>query len=549
MNTRTENDLIRLMRPVAVAVVAVSMTWTGGCIGTQSTSKGRVDTTKETLVTVRIPASPAVVDPMIYGEMLEDCNDQIIYGGVVDADGGARPQVDALIRPLQIPVVRWPGGTYVKEYHWKKAIGPLDQRPVTEDYAWKGKDNNRFGTDEFLRWCKTVGTQAYINFNMGNQVPYGGTLQEALDWVEYVNGSTETPYGKKRAENGHAAPYQVKYWGLGNENYGSYGRHDKETDTVYAEKLSRWASAIGSAHPDLKLLAVGYTQDWDQTVLEKAGNWVDFLTQHYYVTSRIKDGRVQTPLNSLFAPAKMEAHLQMLTPLFKKVNAQLGRTADPIRISIDEWDNRHSNFDGKKYRFNRHDPRNQFDAAVVASMLNVFIRQSPLVGMTNYIFPVNGHGLIRTVGDTGAFKSAIYPVFFKYRQWMTGNKLGVSVKGPGVLASDLKFFLSGDATEADLNAQQLSFIDASATQGSDGTLTIALVNRNPDAAEAVTLAVPEGYTATAHWTLESDDINRANTATERNNVYPTEGKINHPETPLKVTLRPCGVQLTRFNRQ
>lgn len=442
-----------------------------------------------------------------------------------------------------MPVVRWPGGTYSLEYHWENAIGPLAKRPVTEDYAWKGKDNNRFGTDEFLQWCKEVGTSAYINFNMGNQPPYAGTLQEALDWIEYVNGAPSTPYGRKRADNGHEAPYKVKYWGIGNENYLPAGRHTAEKANAYAEKLSVWAGTIRSRYPDLHLLAVGHTYDWDKTVLDKCGSLIDLLTEHYYVTSRFKNNKIENPESTLFAPAKIEAHLQKLESIINDVNRRLGREDNPVQLCIDEWNNRHSVFDGKSYQFTRADPRRQLDAAVVASMLNVFIRQSPAMGMANYIFPVNGHGLVKTVGNEDAYVTPPYYVFLQYHKWMTGQKLSSKVEGPGVAASDISFNLHGDANEIALKNTSLPFVDAAAVMMKKGTINIALVNRSPDQSQKVRLVIPAGYVPQKKWVLASTDINAANTENKRNQVMPHILNLKGKTKDLYIIIPSCGINI------
>lgn len=538
---REQNSITRL---IACAIYLLAIAGVSGCNNQSASRSGK----HSTIVTVTLASSQIPLDTMIYGQMLEDCNDSIIYGGVVNADGSPRPHVDQLIRELRIPVVRWPGGTYSLEYHWENATGPKDKRPVTEDFAWKGKDNNQFGTDEFLHWCKQVGTQAYINFNTGNQPPYAGTLSEALNWIQYVNGPLETPYGKKRVANGHAEPYNVVYWGIGNENYGPWGRHDAETDSTYAEKLFRWATAIRNQYPSLKLLAAGHTFSWDSVVLARCGALVNLLTQHYYVFSKIKDGTIEDPMSSLFAPAKMESHLEKLKPLVEDMNNHFERESNPITLCVDEWDNRHNVYDSGKYQFSRHDPRYQFDVAVVAGMLNVFIRQSAVVSMTNYIFPVNGHGLIRSVGDTGAFKTSIYYVFEQYRRWMTGHVLPVDIEGPGVKASDMQYFLDGDAAKIKMDSAHLTYIDGSSVQNADGTFTLALVNRNPKGNEQVKINVPKGYRAVKVWSLESSRINDFNSATERNKIIPREEIFNAQQETISRTITPCGLQLIRFER-
>ena len=503
-----------------------------------------------TQITLTIPAKLTAIDPMIYGQMLENVNDSMIYGGVVDKQGNEHTKVTALLSDLNIPVMRWPGGTVIHEYHWQEGIGPRGSRKTVPNIAWGGIENYQFGTDEFLQWCKKIGTVPYINFNMGNNPKYGGTLDEAAAWVEYVNGSVETTYGKKRATNGHAEPYNVKYWCLGNENY--LGIHDslffKESDTVYADKLNLWATKLKNSHPNLQLLGIGHSLKWNETVLEKNGSLVDFLTQHYYVNANVKDDRIEYPYSSLFAPDKMEAHLVKLGGHLKKVNEKLGRSENPIRLSVDEWNNRHAVYNGTDYKFTRHSPRRQVDAAVVAGMLNVFIRQNQTVGMANYIFPVNAHGLIRTVGDTGAYKTPLYYVFQQYREWMTGDRLDLSIKGPGISATEAKPTIEGDTRDVDLGDKELTFIDGAAVLNADGNVYVSLVNRSTDSQDEVSINIPDGYAGDQQWQLTSKDIQASNTGAERTKILPVIKKLDRIKGQIKLTLDPCSVTILRLGK-
>ena len=198
----------------------------------------------QSVVRISIPDRLEAIDPMIYGQMLEDCNDSVIYGGLIRGDGTEHPAVNELLKPLNMPIVRWPAGTYIHEYNWENGIGPKESRPTVDCICWGGQDTNIFGTDEFLQWCKRIGTVPYINFNMSNNPKYAGSLGDALNWLEYVNGAENTAYGMKRVQNGHARAYDVKYWCIGNENYGPYGVHKAETAEAYSEKLYKWAKTI-----------------------------------------------------------------------------------------------------------------------------------------------------------------------------------------------------------------------------------------------------------------------------------------------------------------
>lgn len=502
-----------------------------------------------THVAIDIPSIPIQVDPMIYGQMLENVNDSMIYGGITDLRGNVRPQLIPHLRDLQIPVMRWPGGTVVYEYHWQHGIGPKDQRPTVRTLAWNGVENYQFGTDEFLQWCKAVGTTPYINLNMSLHHDYEGTLGEALDWISYVNDEEHTEWGRLRAENGHREPYGVQFWCIGNENYlTSRAARVQESDDQYAQRLNVWAGTIRHYHPDVKLLGIGHTEKWNQTVLDKNGQLIDFLTQHYYVNTRVKDGEIQDPLNTLFAPLKMESHLAQLGAQLVAANSKLGRTDRPIRLSVDEWNNRHSVEHDGKYTFSRQSPRRQFDIAVVGGMLNAFIRQSPHVGMANYIFPVNAHGLIRTVGHDGAYKTPIYHVFKQYREQMVGNKLNATVRGPSVDADRLQLTIVGD-TDYDSVAiadTHIPFIDAAAVHNQDGAIYVSLINRSPDTAYPVIVDTPSGYTGESIWILGHSDINAGNSPDNPSKIAPSVRRIDADRGHVGTEIPPCGLQIIKL---
>ena len=493
---------------------------------------------------------PVQVDPMIYGQMLENVNDSMIYGGVADLQGNVRRHLIPQLADLHIPVMRWPGGTVVYEYHWKKGIGPKEKRPTVPNLAWGGIENYQFGTDEFLQWCHAMGTVPYINLNMSLHPKFRATVADALAWIEYVNGSADTPYGQLRVQNGHAAPYDVKFWGIGNENYlDSRAGRIKETAEQYATRLKHWAGAIREQHADLQLLAIGRSIQWNQTVLDTCGQLIDFLTQHYYVNSKVRDGEIQQPASTLFAPAKMEAHLALLGRQLAVLNEQLGRTERPIRLSVDEWNNRHSVNQGTEFTFTRQSPRRQFDVAVVAGMLNAFIRQSPHVGMANYIFPVNAHGLIRTVGNDDAYRTPIYHVFKHYRQHLVGTKVEATVYGPSVATAAIQPTIAGDSQEVEFTVDSLTYIDAAAVLTDARHLQVSLVNRSHDTAYPVTVDAPEGYIAQSIWMLSHENIHAANSREHRTEITPQVKPVNEAHHQVTTEILAGGLHIIQFIRK
>jgi alpha-N-arabinofuranosidase len=383
---------------------------------------------------------------------------------------------------------------------------------------------------------------------MANNTEFGGTLGEALDWIEYVNGNADsTNFGKIRAFFGNHEPYQVLYWGIGNENYGPWGKHTAETAFGYAERLGLWAKTINSKFPGLHLLGVGHTAEWNKIVLEKAGTEIDYLTQHYYINSKFKDHEIENPFNSLFAPVLVEKHLSLLGDYLTYFNNQNRKTKRPVKLSIDEWNNRHSVYDGKEYKFSRNDPRRLIDATIAASMLNVFIRKSDIVGMANYIFPVNGHGLIRTIGDNGAIITPLFYVFKKYRETMNGQKLNTTVNGSGISALQIKPSIEGDCKEVLWGEEHLNFIDAAASLNKDGKIHVALINRSYNQKQSVSVKLPGDYKFQNRWILSGKNFNEFNNVGQEKSIAP---KINSDGKKTKngvnIIMEPCAVEILSF---
>jgi alpha-L-arabinofuranosidase len=161
------------------------------------------------------------LDRRVFGGFIEHLG-RCIYGGVFDENSplsderGYRSDVLEAAKNLRIPILRWPGGNFVSGYHWTDGIGPREERPRKMDLAWSSEESNRFGTGEFIEYCRLLGTEPYICVNMGT-----GTMVEAQAWVEYCNGTGDTYWANLRRENGYEEPYNVKYWGWATRCTGS----------------------------------------------------------------------------------------------------------------------------------------------------------------------------------------------------------------------------------------------------------------------------------------------------------------------------------------
>jgi alpha-N-arabinofuranosidase len=176
-------------------------------------------------------------------------------------------------------------------------------------------------------------------------------------------------------------------------------------------------------------------------------------------------------------------------------------------------------------------------------MLNVFLRNSPYVAMANYIFPVNGHGLLKTVGEDDAYKSCSYYVFDLYRRFMKGNTISLKVEGPGlesVRLGDMR--VEGDnETLVDNMRPNLCYLDCAATIDEDENICISFVNRSYTQSQTVSLVIPEGYDVLEKWSVESDDVTAANSPDNRNNVIAKQGK----EPSAGFSIQPCGLTIVR----
>ena len=209
------------------------------------------------------------VDRRILGGFTEHLG-RCIYGGVFDEgsplsdDQGFRTDVIEAVKGLKPPLLRWPGGNFVSGYHFTDGIGPKDQRPRRTELAWHGEESNRFGTDEFMRYCELVDAEPYLCVNMGT-----GTMDEAAAWVEYCNGTGDTYWANQRRANGHEAPYGVKLWGLGNEVYGPWQIGQLSAED-YVKAARQYAKVMSWTDPSIELVSCGETgwSDWDRVVLE-----------------------------------------------------------------------------------------------------------------------------------------------------------------------------------------------------------------------------------------------------------------------------------------
>jgi alpha-N-arabinofuranosidase len=429
------------------------------------------------------PARPVGrLDRMVFGGFVEHLG-RCVYGGLYDEgsplsdDRGFRKDVLGLLRELRMGILRWPGGNFVSNYHWKDGIGPEEQRPRRPELAWGGEESNRFGTDEYLAYCAELGAEPYICLNMGT-----GTLAEALDWVEYCNGTGKTYWAEQRRVHGHDLPYQVRYWGLGNEMYGDW-QVGALTAAEYVREATRWARAIRMLDPQAKLISCGMNgwNEWDGVVIDGMAGLVDYHSLHIYTGS-------EDYWTNVLAPHQAERAIDCARTLLKRA-AYRRKLAAPPRIAYDEWNVWYRNMTGaleERYDFT--------DALAVATYLNIFIRNCDWVRIANLAQMVNAIAPIVTSAEVATVQPIWYPVLL-HAQSALDTAVDVHVTGPVISpelaagpsrwphrVADLGPFSLVDA------AASVSANNVSANSGSDpGRIAVTLVNRSPD--ETVTADV------------------------------------------------------------
>lgn len=308
-----------------------------------------------------------------------------------DSIGEVKREVMEMTRELNAGMMRL-AGNYISAYHWEHGVGPVLKRPVMYNEAWGGWANKYFGTDEYIRFCRELGVEPLICVNDGS-----GTPEEAANWVEYCNGAIDTPMGARRAANGYPEPYDVRYWEIGNEVWGEWQVGYCSADH-FAERCLSFVQAMKAVDPSLSILACGHTdQEWNHTVLDIAGEQIDYLTLHlYHGYWRFGMNRETSAEERYKAIASFP---EWTRDAIRRTAEQIGANAkhSHVKLAITEYNTMYYPNTVRKGLPEEH----TLGAAVAnASNLNEMLRCSDLVHIGSFSDLVNGWlgGCIR-VGD------------------------------------------------------------------------------------------------------------------------------------------------------
>lgn len=467
------------------------------------------------------------VNRNILGHFSEIAFDNI-PGGFYDSkspfadEDGFRADVIEAMKEVGTPLIRYPGGNYVSNYHWERGIGPKEKRPVVYDYAWHAEDDNQFGTVEFIKFCQKVGAEPLICVNMGS-----GTVDEAMNWVEFCNGTGNTYYANMRRELGYEEPFGVKYWGLGNEMYGVWQlNHLNAKD--YAHKAFQFAHGMKAVDPDIFLIASGLETeyDWDIEVVKKlmATYGTEGTPDGYRYLDAISGHHYSMYWDNAFTGADYDT--KMAISGFVDEKTRLMRAAIevasndvycPVKIAWDEWNMYGWEFEGveddKTYTLE--------NAMVTASIINSFIRNSENVCMANYSTFVNINGAV-SAKENGLVKRAQYPVFKLY-----GDKLGKKLVESETDSETFEILMPHDyralqkqmPKRSTVTKSKLPYLDCATTVSEDGEkIYIHVVNKNKEMAYASVIRLMECKPCkeVIHYEIYNEDLYASNSSEATN---------------------------------
>ena len=437
------------------------------------------------------------IDPRIYGSFVEHLG-RCVYGGIYQEDHpdidekGFRNDVLALVRELDIPVVRYPGGNFVSGYNWEDGVGPVCDRPVKKELAWNVTEPNTFGTNEFAEWAKKANTEAMMAVNLGTRGP-----DDARNFVEYCNSPVGTYYSDLRAKHGYPEPHGFKLWCLGNEADGpwqicaktayEYGRIACET-----AKMMKWAD------PSIELVACGSSNlnmntvySWESEVLEQCYEYVDYISMHqYFSRSDYKGGELDTA-SYLAHSVDMDTYINRMISTCDYVGGK--RKIDKqLNISFDEWNvwfhNRDSSVSNVELH---HGLYTMEDALLFGSMMISLLRRADRVKIGCQAQLVNVIAPIMTQPTGKAWRQTIYYPYLHASKFARGKTLTTLVDSPKYDCEIMS---------------DVPFADVLAIETNEG-ITVLAVNKSE---EPVNLSMQlGGYDSLSHGhhtSLFSDDL-------------------------------------------
>ena len=458
------------------------------------------------------------IDRRIYGSFIEHLG-RAVYGGIYQPgspladEQGFRKDTLALVKELNVPIVRYPGGNFVSGFKWEDSVGPREERPKRIDLAWCVVESNEVGLNEFSDWAKKAGTDVMMAVNLGTR-----GVAEAMELLEYCNLDQGTHYSELRKQHGYAKPHGIKLWCLGNEMDGPWQIGHK-TAEEYGRLANETAKVLKGIDPSIELVVCGSSNssmptfaEWERTVLEHCYDSVDYISMHTYYGDQARD-----PQTFLANNLDMDRFITDVANICDYVKAKK-HSNKTINISFDEWNVwYHSNEQDKKLErwtqapHQLEDIYDFQDALLVGSLLITLLRHADRVKVACLAQLVNVIAPIMT-SDTGAWRQTIY-----YPYWLTG-KYGQGV----VLQTQVS-----SPTYANEKFGDVPYVDCVAVYNEErDELVVFAVNKSLD--EDIELEMPlrqfAGYRVAEHAVMQDEDLYAVNTEENPERIKPIAGE-------------------------
>ena len=464
----------RFLRQTATAGAAFSASSVVGNLAFAETPASTPNVSQAVRIYVDSHRKIAPLDRNIFGSFLEHLG-RAIYEGIYDPGSklsdasGFRKDVMDEVRQLAVPLIRYPGGNFVSSYNWLDGVGPRQDRPKVLDKAWNALNTNQIGTNEFMIWCKAVGTEPLMGLNLGT-----GTAEQAAALVEYCNLEKGTKWSDLRREHGVAEPYRIKRWCLGNEMDGPW-QVGHMSATEYGLKAEDAARQMHYIDPSLQLIACGSSGptmpsylEWDREVLEQCYDYVDALSLHRYV-GNTPDETGDDSSKFVAMNLSMEQQIKETLAVCDLVRGHK-RSRKQLWLSFDEWNVWYRARSGDALRAHGEqaphlleEVYNLEDAMLIGGFLNTLMRNADRVKIGCLAQLINVIAPIMT-NPNGILKQTIYYPYSWALQYAHGSVLDLLVESPTYEVSGMG---------------QVAYLDAAATtDAGTGKTSLFILNRD-----------------------------------------------------------------------
>ena len=464
---------------------------------------------KEATVTIHADKPGPKVQRQIFGQFAEHLGTGV-YGGLwvgpksrIPNTNGFRNDVIGALRAIKVPVIRWPGGCFADEYHWREGVGAPARRPVKVNTHWGGvTEPNAFGTNEFMNFSELVGAEAYVSGNVGSAPP-----QEMADWVEYMTSPTASTLANERRANGRKEPWKLPYLGLGNELWGCGGNMRPE---YAADVTKRYATFVKApAGTRIMKIASGASDEnynWTEVMMREAGKQIDGIGVHYYTVGESWAHKGPATGFDELSWARILSKTLKMDEYITKHSAIMDKY-DPDRrvwLAVDEWGTWYDPEPGSNPGFLQQQ-NSLRDGLVAAINLNIFTHHAERVKMANIAQMINVLQAMILTRDGQMVLTPTYHVYHMYLPWQDATQLPVDLASPWY----------------DKDQFAMPALNSSAVRGADGSMHVSLVNLDPKEPLTVTLKIDGGTaTTTSGEVLTADQMDAHNSFDNPTSLQP-----------------------------